>query len=367
MNILVVDDDIEYGKLMSKALSNKFDTQTAGSGKEALTIIAEGTFDIFLLDIEMPEISGYEVCDIIRNSELNKDSTVVFISGHDSIEDRMTAYQKGADDFVAKPFELRELLAKLERAREYTQEKQKLIALNQSSREVAFNSMTEVSEYGNLVHFAQNVIRCNSIDDLFNEAFKLFTQLDLTTTIEFRGDVLERRSHNHRPVSPIETNLFELLNGVGRLYHFDSRTMINDQDVSILIKNMPLDDEARYGRLKDMLAFAVEILQSRLNGLHQKNLVLNALQFSKALNLFIEQNFCGEKCTINTSLATLNDVLGNLQEIFHVLGLTEEQENTLQSMIDTVINEMVQVTELLETLEPISSRVSEGLDKVHQS
>ena len=111
--ILIVDDTETNIDILLELLSDKYDIMVALDGASALEITNEDGIDLILLDIMMPDMDGYEVCEVLKNNHLTKDIPVVFITAktdEDSIE---RAYEVGGIDYVTKPFKPRELLARV--------------------------------------------------------------------------------------------------------------------------------------------------------------------------------------------------------------------------------------------------------------
>jgi adenylate cyclase len=113
ITVLAVDDQPANLRLLEAVLSPRgYDVRTAGSGTEALDALAEEDVDLVLLDIVMPGMDGYEVCRAIRADERLAFLPVVMITASDN-QERLKALEAGADDFVAKPFDKAELLARV--------------------------------------------------------------------------------------------------------------------------------------------------------------------------------------------------------------------------------------------------------------
>jgi len=112
--ILVVDDTPKNVKLLADVLTVKgYTVVTATSGREALAKVeAEGP-DLLLLDVVMPEMSGYEVCRQIRDNAATKVLPVVMVTALDPAEERVKGIEAGADDFLTKPINQAELLARV--------------------------------------------------------------------------------------------------------------------------------------------------------------------------------------------------------------------------------------------------------------
>jgi two-component system cell cycle response regulator len=111
--ILVVDDEPTNIELIQCYLEKDYDLVSACSGKEALEKIITKHPDVVLLDIMMPEISGYEVCKKIKQDELTRFIPVVMVTALSDIEDKIKAIEAGADDFLTKPINSMELVTRV--------------------------------------------------------------------------------------------------------------------------------------------------------------------------------------------------------------------------------------------------------------
>jgi DNA-binding NarL/FixJ family response regulator len=113
--ILIVDDDGTLRMALSRYLEKRgYDVQSAASGTEALTAFEQDPPDLVVSDVMMPEMDGFEFCRRLRASRSGQLVPFIFLSSKGEIEDRVHGHAIGADDYVAKPFEPRELLAKIE-------------------------------------------------------------------------------------------------------------------------------------------------------------------------------------------------------------------------------------------------------------
>jgi two-component system, sensor histidine kinase and response regulator len=111
--ILAVDDDFGIKKLIKGILEDEYNVITVSSGVEALEILPKYLPDIILLDIMMPGMDGYEVCNIIRSNPEYSDIRIIFISAKISLNSKLRGYEVGGDDYITKPFEVGELKAKI--------------------------------------------------------------------------------------------------------------------------------------------------------------------------------------------------------------------------------------------------------------
>ena len=112
MRLLVAENEKDLNRVISKRLEAAgYNVDRCFDGEEALDFIAAGEFDAIILDIMMPKISGIEVLKTLRRK--NNATPVLLLTAKDSIEDRVTGLDAGADDYLIKPFAFDELLARI--------------------------------------------------------------------------------------------------------------------------------------------------------------------------------------------------------------------------------------------------------------
>jgi putative two-component system response regulator len=114
--ILIVDDAVENIKLVTEILNrpkNEYHIEAAGDGYEALEKVKKFDPDLIMLDVVMPGIDGFEVCRILKEDEKTRLIPIVMITALDSQQDRLRGLESGVDDFISKPFNVYELLARV--------------------------------------------------------------------------------------------------------------------------------------------------------------------------------------------------------------------------------------------------------------
>jgi diguanylate cyclase (GGDEF)-like protein len=111
--ILVVDDSPFFRGQLKFTLSKEYDVVEAGTGAEGLDLVKIEKPDLVLLDVVMPDYSGFEICRILRESESNNLMPIIMITSQDAQEDILVGLELGADDYVKKPFNERELLSRI--------------------------------------------------------------------------------------------------------------------------------------------------------------------------------------------------------------------------------------------------------------
>ena len=110
-NILVVEDDHNISDLIHMYLVKEgFDVRIAGDGGRAIEEIAKQKFDLILLDIMLPVMDGWAVCAKIRESSK---VPIIMLTAKGEVMDRIQGLEMGADDYIVKPFEMKELIARI--------------------------------------------------------------------------------------------------------------------------------------------------------------------------------------------------------------------------------------------------------------
>jgi diguanylate cyclase (GGDEF)-like protein len=131
--ILVVDDDPNVGLLISAVLKKyNYLVTTLYHGDEVLTFLRDNKPDLILLDLRMPGIDGFALCKRIREAPDTRDIPVVILSGVSEVDAKVNTIELGADDFITKPFDVRELRARINRI------------LKRKSADTALNPLTRL-------------------------------------------------------------------------------------------------------------------------------------------------------------------------------------------------------------------------------
>ena len=186
--VLAVDDDPTLLVLLEAALSqDAFAVTVTNDGEEALRLLKSSSFDIVLLDVEMPGRSGFEICESIRQTH-GADMPVIMITGHDDLSSIDKAYHSGATDFVSKPinwallgYRLRYVLRTFDTVR----------SLNEADTKLRLAASVFVNSYeGMIITDSRNVI----ID--VNPAFSRITGFSREESIGKTPKILTSGHHN---------------------------------------------------------------------------------------------------------------------------------------------------------------------------
>ena len=108
--ILAVDDNPDNTTIVKELFREDYDLRTAATGKEALEMATDFQPDLILLDIMLPDMDGYEVCRRLREHSSLSHTKIVMVTAKGALEDKVTGYEVGANDYITKPFEEENIL-----------------------------------------------------------------------------------------------------------------------------------------------------------------------------------------------------------------------------------------------------------------
>jgi len=143
-NILIVDDIADNLRVLSDALSQKeYKTRCVKNGVTALKVANSVIPDLILLDIKMPGMNGYEVCQKLKANPQTQAIPVIFLSALDEVLDKVEAFKVGGADYITKPFQVEEVLVRVKNQLKITSAKLEVERLNVALEQ----EMTKVSQY----------------------------------------------------------------------------------------------------------------------------------------------------------------------------------------------------------------------------
>ena len=217
--ILIIDDDKELTELLDEFLSeHKYKTQIYHSPLQAIEALEKQTPDLILLDIMMPEMDGFQVLRKIRET---LDLPVIMLTAKGEVSDKVVGLELGADDYLAKPFEPRELLARIQSIlrRVYSQNALvdilnfESLEINKLKEEVVLDGNTislSTSEFEALLLFA------NNSNKVLDREFLVENLRGITwQTYDRSVDVLVSRLRNKLGETPARTRFIKTIHGVG--------------------------------------------------------------------------------------------------------------------------------------------------------
>jgi ActR/RegA family two-component response regulator len=351
--LLIIDDDKDYLELLHEALAENFDVKCASNLKEADKFVSNNElFDIALVDENIGDDKGSKWIKSQVEHHTVATSFVLY-SGLANEDAVLKGLECGADDFLAKPISLLALNNKLKKLISY-QDKIHSFETEICSKDRVINiSMAQASKYGSCMQLTSRLNHCFTLEKIRDEMFSFLYSMNLQGCIAFYPI-------NEKPLffsakngfcSPVEIDVMKLLKVKPRLYRFSSRTIFNHPLCSILILN--LEEGATDTDIYiDALASVIECVGARIAFITYKNSLVHVQ--SK-----IQQAVSATKQMIAISKhhqqEVMNEIVTNIGMSFHVLEMSDEQEEYLTNLVHTALKKhsqddinFLEVTQLLD-------------------
>lgn len=155
VHILVVDDHPNNLRIVATILQNQgYQVRLARDGPQALFSARNDPPDLILLDIMMPHMDGYDVCKALKADKRTRDSTIIFVSALHEAFDKVRAFAAGGVDYIAKPFQIDEMLARINTHLTLRQMQQRLQSQNAQLEQALAERRHYEEAYHNLVQFS---------------------------------------------------------------------------------------------------------------------------------------------------------------------------------------------------------------------
>lgn len=262
--LFVVDDDNTTGIMVEAMLNEGAVVEYFASAAACLERLDSGLPDLFLLDVEMPEMDGYELCRRIKAMPEGKPVPVIFLSGRDRREDVLAGYDAGAEDYVIKPFEHIGLQRKIDNLLRIVRDK---IAAQEQAK--AVEEAVEVfsdslNDNAILIKYLRSLNECSEFQDVVNLTLSVLDSYHIEGAIQIRMRQLEKTFSHAGENWPMEIAVMNHVRDMDHIFEFNTRAVFNFGHISILITNMPLSDPGLCGRIRDNLAIVAESADAKL-------------------------------------------------------------------------------------------------------
>jgi len=351
IRLLAIDDDRISQKVICRSLGTEgVEVRTADDGEAGIAAALSDPPDVILLDVEMPGLNGYEVCERLRGEPLTQGVPIIFLSACSSLRERMLGYEVGGDDYLVKPFERENLLARIRVLTRFRHQREELTEQYEMAQKVAHVALSSTSELAQVVQFVEKSYAYRGPGELASGLFDVTEQLDLSCCLAVRDEGGQEEGgeqwfSSDGIISPLEQDLIEMSDRQQRFVDFSDKTLINYGRLRLLVRNMPLHDRERYGRLKDLLPVLLSASEAKLNTFSVERVLLDQgremlTAFSRIRTDFyhLAKGLIGSQ---EQATKLLREMVGNLNYDLLRMGLEEDQEEYLVARIDGAVEEAV--------------------------
>lgn len=349
-HILIVDDDpIVSGMLAASLGKHGYAVTCADCGESCLQQISSSASlpDVVIMDIEMPGINGYETCRILTSQPETQELPVIFLSSLESLEDRLTAYDSGAFDFIGKPFNPEVMRRKIDIAMRVKANRERQVGEKKTADNTAMTAIFSLGELGIALKFTRDSLRCRSLKSLATLAINALKTNDLEVHVQIRTEhhgTLTMTAMG--PANPLEVSVIEMSSRQGRIFQFSKRLIVNYDSVSILILNLPTDDAELTGRIRDYVAIicetceaAVENILLRLDAKARAEELRHLVEITQTAVSNLQARYLMQQ---SDARFELDQMISSMEDMYVSLGLLESQEATVSHLIHSAKHKIME-------------------------
>lgn len=358
--VLIAEDDSNLRDLLQLIFDNDFELSFANAGDQAAEMLAAQTFDFVIFDIQLPVITGLELCRSLQQMPSEQKPGVIILSADTSENTVKQAYELGVDDYISKPFDITIFHERVNHFANQLKHSQKHQSQGDSIQSLAETAMTQAASYGAAMQLMAALNQCHFEQSMANEVLKYFQKDDIHAAIQFRKGNEIFTFDIDRPVcSQIELQVFELLKDHGRIYHFGKRCIFNDRHVSILIKNMPQKGTMLYDSVLDVVAKLVPAIDARFLAICDHKALIEA---KDTLGTVMQELATGLSAMEADKKKLIESLELQIGLSFHELSMDEAQE---QYFVNLIEKELVQRnnSEHFDKLQSMIAECIQGIDQ----
>ena len=366
--VFVVDDDKTTRLLLESMLGSKCTVESFDSAESCLERLEQKLPSLFLLDVGLPGMDGYGLCRKIKSLPEAASIPVLFISGHDDLNDVLAGYDAGGEDYFIKPFEVVVLHRKIENLRRIRQDREALSGQAKASDELASLVLANLDEYAVLIKFLRTLNECASYRDVVEAILNVLRAFHLDGAVQIRMRKLEQTFSRAGENWPLEIAVIKHVRTLERIFEFRRRAAYNFDHLTILVNDMPLEDAELCGRIRDNLAIAAESADAKLMALQafEDNLTMrdeihNLLHsVGKTVSSYSQQY---DQARYKGSMYT-TQFLDDLLASFAHLGMSGQQEEEILEMVKDRTSKLIDLYDIAGESQVTLARLSEKLEGI---
>ncbi|WP_419811752.1 response regulator [Bacterioplanoides sp.] len=279
-------------------------------------------------------------CQALKQQSTYLDCPVIVLADRGELTDRMDALDAGFDDFICRD-SIWELKARVERVIFNQLANAQLKTQLQQANEMAFIAMSGTSDLGVNIQFLLDANTCSNLDELGMRLFKALQSYGLSCSLQMRSEHGVKNMEANGMAKAMESVLLDECKEQGRYVDFGHRSIMNYENVSLLVKNMPVDDPNKYGAIKDNVFSLLQGTHARMAALdNQKNLELEGTlvkQMTTQMNALMGHVDHSYQEVMRKIADVVETMAEGMENSVHFLGLDENQEQEIQKIMETGI------------------------------
>ena len=355
--ILISDDSID--KDLEDSLLKEYEVislnKDADIVQEALQIQPQA----IILDVKSKKIT-LKICGLLKSEETTQDFPLIVLSENTS---SIECFEAGADDYLLKPVTTHQLESKILFLLHMSRRIKELKSEQHEAVNTAMEALRCSSDFGQAIHFLDKCSKIDNEEQLANELINACDMLNLKVVVSVLKEGQWFIAASNSVVTPLMFEVLPQLHGQGRFIDFGRRTQINYPNVSILVRNMPIENPLLYGRIKDLLPHMLRAVDFRLRSVSevraiQEQTELMSRSFNAMFHALESINNRMTKLSDNNKV-TMEQLLEYMFLTIPKLALEDDQESFILSSLDKIHEFSQGVTEE-------SNNIRDNLSKINQ-
>lgn len=375
--VLLVDDDELTLQMLEATLEDGYQVSTVTGGAQALARCATESFDLIVLDVDMPGMDGYETCRQLKSDPASADIPVIFHSARTSIDERLQGYAAGGADYLPKPFDAAELVAKIGLVLSNRAKQQELSGQLEETMNAVLSTADMMGEAGVVLEFQRQLGTCAAYPDVAQAIFDALQRYGLEGCVRIQGRAEPFAGNGRGPSSALENSILDHLIAQKegqRIRPLGAHTGFAYGSVVLFVRNLRMDrggvdmersESERMGRAIDNVALLVEGAIVRVAALDTELAtrdladVRHLVSMTRGALTDISTRSQAQRMEIRRAFEELSE---EVELSFVKLGLTDDQENFLSDIIKRQAAKVMGSLDQSQAVEQFLERVIQKLN-----
>jgi CheY-like chemotaxis protein len=327
-----------------EALGHDFTMTTCSTLEETLQLAAEGNQKALVVDLssQLPlNLECYK--GLLEDDEIVENLPLIIISSSNELRHKLEAFEQGCDDYIEPGTSPVEIAARINKSIYHKIASEQLKDRLKLANDTAYSVMSDNSDLGANIQFLLEANRCDNMDQLGQLFFTSIERYQVSVSLQMRSLYDVKNMEANGMAKDLESQLLTQMKDAGRYVDFGRRTLMNYGQCSLLVRNMPVDDDVRYGAIKDNTFALLQGVDARIKALddHQKLLDEKAAlqklsQSVKAVMTEIDESY---QEVMRNIVSTVEDMADSIRKRIPALALSEEQESFFEDVSENCVSE----------------------------
>lgn len=357
MKLLIVEQDATQREVYTLSLEDEFEILTAKDVTGAQKIMNEHNVGIVLSSWNIGDETAALFC---KGGDKKQKSfpVIMVVSSRNDDETMREAFNAGVSHFFIKPYNVISFTETVINAKHQILTLAQMEKDNLKTRETTKTALSQAAIYGTGMEIVSSLNHCDSVESMAKKVLNTLRLNGVHCALQFRGDnSVETVDTDLKPCDDVTSKVFKVLHDQGRIYRFGRRLMLNDESVSLLVKNIAKDDPVLYDAILDMGAKLIPAVEARFKNLQQQQTLI---KLNTDVNNVIDKvQACFRRLNAEKR-EIIQGVSTQIRASFHELEMTEEQESFFMTLIEKELESREDDQELI-SIDALLTAISQQL------